>query len=95
MSATANILLMVIAAAVVGWIWNKFIRNRCPNCKSTSFDTVAVTETSRFTGTKQVTEKHSRGTNTRHVRTTYAMKLYQYRCKSCQHEWSKEKKEEL
>ena len=90
-----QISLVVVAAALAGWIWNKFIRARCPKCKSTAFDTVNVTETDRFKGTKEVREKTSRGTNTRHVQTTYAKNLYEYRCKSCQHEWSVERKEEL
>lgn len=89
------IFLLALAAALAGWIWHKFLRTRCPKCKSTSFDTVNVTETDRFRGTKQVSEKTSRGTNTRHVQTTYAIKLYEYRCKDCQQEWSKERKEEL
>ena len=78
-----------------GWGWNKFVRNRCPNCKSAGYDTISREEVDRWRGTKQVTETHSRGTNTRHVQTTYAMMHYVFRCKACRHEWSKERKEEL
>lgn len=88
-------LLAVIAAALGGWYWNKAIRNRCPNCKSPSFDRINETETDRWRGTKQVTEKNSRGTNTRHVQTTFVKKQFQYCCKLCQHEWMKERREEL
>lgn len=88
------IVLVTIVAAVGGLLWNKFKRNRCPKCKSTSYDTVNETETDRWSGNKTVTEKHSRGTNTRNVRTTYVKKLYEYRCKSCQNTWEKERKEE-
>ena len=90
-----QILLAVIAAAIGGWFWNKFIRNRCPNCKSASFDRVNGTEIDRWRGTKEVTEQRSRGTNTRHVQTTYVKMLFGYRCKTCQHEWAKERQEEL
>lgn len=88
-------LFWIIAAVLGGWYWNKAVRNRCPNCKSASFDRTNETETDRWRGTKQVTEKHSRGTNTRHIQTTYVMKQFEYCCKNCQHEWMKEKREEL
>lgn len=89
------IVLGIIIAALGGWSWNKFIRNRCPNCKSTSCETLSVTEGDRWRGTKAVTEKHSRGTNTRHVQTTYVKMIFLYRCKDCQHEWEKQRTEEL
>lgn len=88
-------ILFVVAAALAGWYWNKFIRNRCPKCRSTSYDTISVDEIDRWRGTKKVTEQHSRGSRTRHVSTTYAKNLYSYRCRDCQTEWTVEKKEEL
>lgn len=94
-SNNIGIFLAVLAAAIGGWIWNKFFRNRCPKCKSTSFDTTSETEVDRWRGTKKVSETHSRGTKTRHVQTTYIKKLYEYRCKACQHAWALEMKEEL
>ena len=92
-----NLLLLGVIVILVGggWGWNKFVRNRCPNCKSAGYDTISKEEVDRWRGTKQVTEQHSRGTNTRHVQTTYAMMHYVFRCKACRHEWSKERKEEL
>jgi len=88
-------ILAAIAALVIGgWCWNKFVRNRCPSCKSTSYDTISREETDRWRGTKQVTEKHSRGKNTRHVQTTYVTMHYVFCCKACRHEWSKDRKEE-
>jgi hypothetical protein len=90
-----QIFLVVVAAALAGWIWNKFMRARCPKCKSTAFDTAVVAESAPFKGTKQVREKNSRGTNTRHVQTTYVKRRYAYRCKICQHEWFEERREEL
>lgn len=96
-SKTKNlqIFLAIIAAAIGGLGWIKFVRNRCPNCKSTKYDITNETETNRWLGTKQVSEKHSRGTNTRHVQTTYVTKQFHYCCKNCQHDWMKERKEEL
>lgn len=88
------ILVAIAALAIGGWYWNKFVRNRCPSCKSTSYDTISREEVDRWRGTKQVTEKHSRGTNTRHVQTTYVTMHYVFRCKACRHEWSKDRKEE-
>ena len=90
-----QIFLLVVAAALAGWAWNKFLRTRCPKCKSTTFDTAVVSESAPFKGTKQVSEKNSRGTNTRHVQTTYVIRRYAHRCKSCQHEWFEEQKVEL
>ena len=85
----------ILAAIFAAWFWNKFIRNRCPKCKSTDYDTTSVDETDRWRGTKKVTEQHSRGSRTRHVSATYVKKLYSYRCRACQTEWAVEKKEEL
>lgn len=96
-SKSNNLVYAIAALAVAAgaWIWNRFIRNRCPKCKSAGYDKVSATEIDRWLGNKTVHEKHSRGTNTRNVRTTYVKKLYEFRCKSCQTTWSKERKEEL
>ncbi len=87
--------LAAVAAAIGGWFWNKFIRNRCPKCKSTDFDTTKVSEVDRWRGSKKVTEQHSRGTRTRYISATYVKKVYNYRCNSCQTGWSVSAKEEL
>ena len=89
------IFIAIVAAGIGGWFWNKFIRLRCSDCKSVSIDTVNVTETDRWRGTKQVSERNTKGTKTRHVQTTFVKNLYEYRCKNCQHEWAKEIREEL
>lgn len=94
-------LLAVIAAA---WVWNQFVRNRCPKCRSTDFDTTNVAETDRWRGTKKVsTVAHRPGgikgqsykDVTKHVATTYVKRLHEYRCRACQNEWTRETKEEL
>ena len=85
----------IIAALLGGFIWHKFIRLRCPRCKSTSVDTLSVERLERWQGTKKVSERNSRGTNTRHVSTTYVRNRYHYQCSDCGEEWSKAKKEEL
>jgi hypothetical protein len=90
-----EIVLVFVATSLFGWWWNKFKRNRCPICSSTNFTRISDTETDRWRGTKQVTEKNSRGTSTRHVQATYVLKLFEYRCNDCMKNWSKERKEEL
>lgn len=99
--SVSGALLAVIAAA---WVWNQFVRNRCPKCRSTDFDTTNVAETDRWRGTKKVsTVAHRPGgikgqsykDVTKHVATTYVKKLHEYRCRACQNEWTRETKEEL
>lgn len=85
----------VLLAVVAAWVWHKFIRNRCPKCKSTNIDTTDVSEVDRWRGSKKVTEQHSRGSRTRHVSATYVKNVYSYRCRDCQTEWTAQKKEEL
>lgn len=93
--ATLRNTLLIFAAAAAGiWGWNRFVRNRCPNCRTTSVARVSQTETDRWQGTKQVSERNSRGTNTRHVRTTYVETRFEYECKHCQEKWTKVRKEE-
>jgi len=89
------IVLAIVAAALGAWVWNKFIRLRCARCKSTNIDTLAVNEVDRWRGTKQVSERNSRGTNTRHVSTTYVKNEYHYACRDCGEDWLRRKKEEL
>lgn len=94
----------ILAAIFAAWFWNQFVRNRCPKCKSTDYDTTNVTETDRWRGTKQVTTVAHRPGGikgqsykdvTKHVATTYVKKLHEYRCRACQNEWAREVKEEL
>ena len=85
--------VLVLAAAAL--YWQKRIRNRCTSCRSTSVSLEGETELDRWRGTKQVSEKNSRGTNTRHVQTTYVKLRFDYCCNQCEHEWSKTRKEEL
>lgn len=94
----------LLAVIVAAWFWNQFVRNRCPQCKSTDFDTTNVAETDRWRGSKKVsTVAHRPGgikgqsykDVTKHVATTYVKKLHEYRCRTCQNEWTRETKEEL
>jgi hypothetical protein len=87
---------LLIFVTVVGlWGWNRFVRNRCPSCKTTSVTCMAESETDRWRGTKQVSERNSRGTNTRHMQTTYVKTQFDYECNHCHDQWSKVRKEEL
>ncbi|MBS1196518.1 MAG: hypothetical protein H6R18_303 [Proteobacteria bacterium] len=89
------VMLIIVVGVLAGFIWHKFIRLRCPQCKATNPETLSRTETDRWRGTKRVTEKHSRGTNTRHVQTTYVKVLIEYRCRTCGHVWEVENQQEL
>ncbi len=90
------ILLAAIAAVIGGFIWNRFIRNRCPHCKSTKYQRVGMEEIDRWRGTKQVTERTAHGkTKTRHVQATYVLMHFAYQCQACQGEWEKERQEEI
>lgn len=87
--------LLTVAGAIGLWGWNRFIRNRCPNCKETTFEKTGETEVDRWRATKAVSERNSRGTNTRHVQTTFVNIQFAYKCNHCHHEWMKQRKEEL
>lgn len=93
----------ILAAILAAWCWNKFIRNRCPKCKSTDFDTTDVSEVDRWRGTKAITKTVHRPGGirgqsykdvTKHVGVTFVKNVYSYRCRACQTEWAIEKKEE-
>ena len=92
-----------LAAILAAWYWNQFIRNRCPNCKSTDYETTGVEEVDRWRGTKAVTKTVHRPGGirgqsykdvTKHVGVTFVKNQYSCRCRACQTEWTVEKKEE-
>lgn len=77
-------------------IWDKFIRRRCPNCKSKHYKLISEEEIDRWRGTKQVSERTSTGkTKTRHVQTTFIKMKRDYQCIDCNNEWEEITKEEL
>jgi hypothetical protein len=84
-----------LLAVVVAFCWQRFVRNRCTSCRSTRVERVGEREIDRWRGTKQVSERTTRGTKTRHVQTTYVKVQFDYRCAECQQAWSKVRKEEL
>lgn len=93
----------ILAAILAAWYWNKFIRNRCPKCKSTDLDTTDISEVDRWRGTKAVTKTVHRPGGirgqsykdvTKHVGVTFVKNVYSYRCRACQTEWAIEKREE-
>lgn len=88
------IFLLIVGGLGGAWYWNKFIRRRCPKCTSTNYKLLEAKELDRWRSTKQVTEKNSRGNNTRHVSTTYVQMQRLFQCNECKHEWLEEKKEE-
>jgi hypothetical protein len=83
------------AALFCIWFWNKFIRRRCPQCKSTKYNFLGEKEIDRWLGTKQVTEKLASGkTKTRTVNTTFIKIQRFFKCNDCGHDWSEISKEE-
>lgn len=95
---------LLFAAALAAWLWNRFLRNRCPQCRSTQYDTTSVEEVDRWRGTRAVTKTVHRpggirGASfkdvTKHIATTYVKKKYSYRCRECHTAWAVERKEEL
>ena len=93
----------ILAAILAAWYWNQFIRNRCPECRSTDYETTSVNEVDRWRGTKAVTKTVHRPGGvrgqsykdvTKHVGVTFVKNQYSYRCRACQSDWVIEKKEE-
>jgi len=85
----------VTAAFFCIWFWNKFIRRRCPQCRSTVYNLMGENEVDRWLGTKQVTEKLASGkTETRSINTTFVKIQRLYKCNDCGHVWSEISKEE-
>lgn len=87
--------LLVVGGVVALIVWNKFIRKRCPRCRSLNFVVDSVSEVDRFRGYTMVKERHSKGVNTRAVSTMIAKNEYDYSCEDCGHKWSETKREEL
>ena len=94
---------IALAAILAAWYWNRFMRNRCPSCKSTDYETTNVAEVDRWRGTKAVAKTvHRRGgirgqsykDVTQQVGVTFVKNQYTCRCRTCQTEWTVEKREE-
>lgn len=89
---TAFISFLTIAAIVVlfvgFFVWNKFLRHRCPECRATEIKTENIEELDRWKGKTKVSEKNSRGTNTRFLTVTKVENRYTYSCNKCGHEWT-------
>lgn len=90
-----TIFIVITALIISCWIWNKFIRRRCPGCKSTKYNLENKTELDRFRQAKEVSERTASGkTKTTHVQVTYAINQYDYKCDVCGTLWSEKRKEE-
>lgn len=92
-----------LAAVFAAWYWNRFMRNRCPSCKSADYETTNVAEVDRWRGTKAVAKTvHRRGgirgqsykDVSTQVGVTFVKNQYSCRCRACQTEWTIEKREE-
>lgn len=90
-----TIFVSISVLMIGGLIWNKFIRRRCPECKSTKYVLEKKTELDRFRQAKEVSERTASGKNkTTHVQVTYAINKYDYKCNVCGNLWSEEIREE-
>ncbi|MBL8260139.1 MAG: hypothetical protein JNM60_10060 [Candidatus Competibacteraceae bacterium] len=66
-----NWLYLLFGTPVGIWYWNKYVRRRCPNCRSTKFECIALKELDRWRQTERVTERTSTGkSRDRHVQFT-------------------------
>lgn len=90
-----QIFLWILAVAVGGWAWNKFVRYRCPNCKSAQYEIVNTTVLDTKRGTAKVVERRGNREVTRNVRTTYGTVQYDFCCKTCQHKWVEQRVRDL
>lgn len=71
------------------WFWNKFIRNRCPDCNSTNFAQTSEDEVDRWKQAVKVTETLSNGkSREKHVTKTFIKVQYTYKCRDCGRIWS-------
>lgn len=90
-----TIFISIIVLIIGSLAWNKFIRRRCPECKSTKYILEKKTELDRFRQAKEVSELTASGKNkTTHVQVTYAINKYDYKCNVCGNFWSEEIREE-
>ena len=90
-----QIFFAIVAFTVIGWVWNKFFRRRCPECKSTKYSIISKKELDRYRQAKEVTERTSNGrTKTRHIQVTYVINKYDFICDNCGKPWSEEIREE-
>lgn len=78
-----------------GWFWNKFIRNRCPDCNSTNFVQTSEDEVDRWRQAVKVTETLSNGkSREKHVTKTFIKVQHTYKCRNCGRIWSITKERE-
>ncbi len=84
-----------LGTPIGAWFWNKFLRKRCPSCKSTNFSVLNAEELDRWRQAKKVTERTSTGkTREKHVQVTYVKIRRKYECNECKHLWSEITSEE-
>lgn len=94
-----NTILLIIILIIGFWFWNKFLRRRCPNCKSTSYDFLGEEELDRWIGTKKVKESTTLPsgksmTRIREIPTTYVEIKRYFKCHNCGYQWFEISKEE-
>lgn len=85
----------IVAAITGAWVWHKFLRRRCPKCKSTNVSLKSAKELDSWIGTKEVSVDLGNGrTKKKVINTTYTKMENTYRCTACREEWVEVTKEE-
>lgn len=85
----------ILAGLGAAWYWNKFMRLRCPTCRTTSPELEEEEELDSWLGTKSVSESLGNGkSRTRHVSATFAKVNRTYKCRTCGNKWDVVSKEE-
>lgn len=79
------------------FVWQKFIRRKCKNCKSLNYQLIDEEEIDRWMGDKQVPVKNSKGEVIRQesITVTYAKIKNTYECSDCHYQWEEIKQSEL
>ncbi len=90
--STVYLVLIVLGSAL---FWHKFIRRRCPSCKTVSPELINKQDLESWLGTKEVSEDLGNGKIRKKVlNTTFAKVQRTYECMACGKKWNEVNKEE-
>ncbi len=79
---------LTIAFLIIS-IWHQFFRIRCPECRSTKYQTLNTEEIDRWLGTKTVKEDLGEGRyREKVINTTYVKIKTSYQCLLCNNQWA-------
>jgi len=87
-----EIVLIVGAIILAIWVWNKFIRNRCTECKSTNYQ---ETDKKHLKSWKKREKTGTSGGNPVYTTKQYDKYLVNYKCNDCNNTWQKDEEESV